>query len=163
MMRAWLVVLLLSAQVSGATAIRGVGCAPTAEAAVARMLARVEGGNVAEGFRVASIRVDRVRGQRWAMVESCAQPATPMRAIVLPNEDVPGDDVVNARVRIGERVVVVQRGADSQMELSGIAESSAAMGEAVRVRLPRLSEDMSVAAPEIRCRVVGQGTVEALR
>lgn len=159
-----LVAALGVASTCAATPIRSVGCAPTAEAAVTRMLARVDGGESPEGYRVASIRVDRIRGQRWALVASCAAPSAPMRAIALPKDAVVVlDGTIGRVVKIGDRVTVVKQTADSSMELTGVAEAGGEKGESIRVRLPKLSDDTNDAAPEIQCRILGQGVVEALR
>lgn len=147
----------------GAAPVPAKDCAPTAETAVARMLAHQDSGDVPGGFRVASIRVDHVRGQSWAYVASCASPTAPLRAIALPKGTTVLNSEIQIHIHIGEQVRVIKQTADSQMELTGIAEDSAEKGESIRVRLPRLSDDATVPAPEILCRVLGQGVVEALR
>jgi hypothetical protein len=139
-----------------------VGCAPTAEAAVARLLKReavqqVGGG---DGFRVVSVREDSLRKGAWAMVASCAEPAKPMIAVRIGE----GASVAAPKgVKIGERVTVIAEGSESRFELVGMARDSGAASEVVRIEMPRLSMDDGEAAPVIRCRVVRAGVVEVVR
>jgi len=159
----WLVGFLLGAAgVCGATAIRAVGCAPTVEAAIARLLAQ-EQATGETGYRVASVRIDHLRGHSWAMVVSCSAPASPMIAIELPGGVAMSDAIVLSHVRMGESVKIVRSGDGSRMELSGVAVESGAIGDSIHVRLPRFGDDAGDAAPVIMCRVVGPGVVEAVR
>jgi hypothetical protein len=140
----------------------GVGCAPTAEAAVARILNRDTGPEIASGFKVISMRKDPLRNRNWVMVASCNDAARPMVAIELadgryePVREMP-------KVRIGDRVSVMSAGDASRMELVGVAQDSGVAQDLIRVRLPKFSSDETLAAPVIRCRVVGADLVEVVR
>jgi hypothetical protein len=148
---------------AGAVLPVGVGCAPTAEAAVARMLSGMGGDRAYNGYQVVSLRTDALRRRRWAMVASCVDAARPMVAIELKGEAPVAAPALPAalEVRSGDSVVVKREGDDSRMEIAGVAEEGAAMDGMVRVRMPRFSDDGP--APEIHCRVVGLDVVEVLR
>jgi hypothetical protein len=142
--------------------VRGVGCAPTAEAAVAHLLSDTDAGRAANGFRVDAVRLDRVHARAWAMVASCESPAAPRVAVALPGEAIAsvaqrGEALVHA----GERVVVVSA-AGSHMQLEGWAEESGAQKQQVRVRLDSSVMGDGVGA-RMKCVVVRAGVVEAVR
>lgn len=141
----------------------GVGCAPTAEAAVARILGReameIES---ATGFKVISLRKDPLRKRNWAIVASCNDAARPMVAIELADDRV-GTMREMPKVRIGDRVSVMSARDASRMELVGVAEDSGAGQDVIRVRLPKFSSDETLAAPVIHCRIVGADLVEVVR
>ena len=141
----------------------GVGCAPSAEAAVARILGRESGDSKADGFKVVAVRTDALHKQAWAMVASCSDRARPMVAVTLQDGALAQMVGTLQGVRIGDRVAVVRVGGDSRMNLSGWAEDSGGAQDLIRVRLPRFSSDDADAAPVIRCRVVGKGVVEVVR
>ena len=141
----------------------GFGCAPSAEAAVARILRGESGDSKADGFKVVAVRTDALRKQSWAMVASCSDRARPMVAVPLWDGVLVQTMGVLQGVRIGDHVAVVRDGGDSRMNLSGWAEDSGGAQDLIRVRLPRFSSDDADAAPVIRCRVVGKGVVEVVR
>lgn len=140
-------------------------CAPTAEAAVARLLAHDAGGVDDRGFRVEWVRLDRVRKNAWAMVKSCSEPGNPAVAIELPRTFAVTSVVREEQpvVHAGERVVVLSRTQDSTMQLMGTAEENGAVEQEIRVRL-----DASVLGSagqmgaQLRCDVVKDGVVEVV-
>jgi hypothetical protein len=143
-----------------AIAVHATGCAPTVEAALTRLLAQ-QASSGTEGYRVASVRRDALRGRTWAMVASCTAPAAPLMAFELPDSIT---DAINpVRVHMGEAVKVIRRGDGSQLELAGVAQQSGEVGQSIRVQIPRFSEDSSEAAPVIECRVLAAGVVEVVR
>jgi flagella basal body P-ring formation protein FlgA len=154
--------LMLSWHRAAALAPTGVDCAPSAEAAVARVLGEAARDGSAEGFKVVAVRVDATRQQSWAMVASCTDVSRPMVAIALGKRVVASSRLLRQGVRIGDRVTVVREGDDSRMELAGWAQDSGGEQDLVRVKMPSLSEDAGP-APVIRCRVVGKDIVEVLR
>jgi hypothetical protein len=157
-------IMLLAMQRADAALIAAhVGCAATAEAAVARILGSDPGVSRADGFKVVAVRTDALRKQSWAMVASCSDATRPLVAIALDfGASIQTLDVPQG-VRIGDRVAVVLEGEDSRLNLSGWAEDSGAAQELIRVKLPRFSTDDGSAAPVIRCRVVGKDLVEVAR
>ncbi len=157
--------LILSVRgAKGALVPAGVGCAPSAEAAVERVLrgATEQGGK--EGFKVVAVRTDALRKRSWAMVASCTDAARPMVAIALGPGAAAFAGLAPSQqgVRLGDRVAVVREGDDSRMELAGWAEDSGGNQELIRVKMPRLSGGAE-AAPVIRCRVIGKDIVEVAR
>jgi hypothetical protein len=141
--------------------VPGTGCAPTAEAAVARMIAGVVGDGSAKGFRVDAIKHDPLRGRSWAVVASCNEPAKPRIALVLAS-DVPGNVFSFSGTPLiypGDRVTILSRRGDSQMELLGWAEEAGAEKQHIRVRVG-LGLDADHAAHSLRCVVVKAGLVE---
>jgi hypothetical protein len=155
--------LLVVQEASAALVPVGVGCAPSAEAAVARILGSGSGESKADGFRVVAVRMDALRKQSWAMVASCSDRARPMVAIALRDGALMQSMGVLQGVRIGDRVAVVREGGDSRLQLSGWAEDSGGTQDLIRVKLPKFSSDDAEAAPVIRCRVVGKDLVEVVR
>lgn len=160
-----LIGLILSLRnAEGALIPTGVGCAPSAEAAVTRILdGGAEKGGV-DGFKVVAVRTDALRKQSWAMVASCRDAARPMVAIALGEKFVDSRRLVAMQqgVRIGDRVIIVREGEDSRMQLSGWAEDSGGDHDLIRVSMPRLSDD-AIANTVIHCRVVGKDLVEVIR
>jgi len=151
---------------SAALVPAGVGCASSAEAAVARMLGSLQVAEKQDGFRVVAVRTDALRKRSWAIVASCADAARPMVAIELEGDVAASEQVqlpVVLQVRIGDRVRVVHDGSDSRMELAGLAEDNGGGNDLVRVRMPKFSTEAAEAPPVIRCRVVGSDIVEVIR
>lgn len=144
--------------------VRGVGCAATAEAAVAHLIEDTDAGREANGFRVEAVRVDRVHARAWAMVASCESPSKPLVAVALPGSVTASvAQRADAVVHVGERVTVVSGGAGSHMELKGWAEESGAEKQEIRVRLDSSVMGDSAAAARMRCVVVRPGVVEVVR
>ena len=153
----FLAVILFAGQHAFAAIVPpGIGCAPTAESAVLRLLSNNLASGSATGFKVVTVRKDPLRRRSWAMVASCSDASRPMVAIELADTMMPL--VPQQQVRIGDRVAVKQDGEESHMELTGVAEDSGTLQDLIRVRLSGLSSES--AAPVIRCRVVGREVVE---
>jgi hypothetical protein len=155
-------VLFVWCDAAVALAPAGVGCAPTAEAAVARILNRDAGPESVNGFKVISLRRDPLRNRNWVMVASCNNAARPMVAIELVDDRAEHIREM-PKVRIGDRVSVVSVSDASRMELVGVAEDSGTAQDLIRVRLPKFSSDETLAAPVIHCRVIGADLVEVVR
>jgi len=138
----------------------GVGCAATAEAAVARLIGQESDlAASGEGFRVVGMRTDFVHAKKYALVASCSNAARPLTAV-----EVRGTVAVvrTQAVRIGDRIKVIAGGSDSHMELTGRAQDSGSTNDVIRVQMPKFSEDAET-APVIRCRIVGNDIVEVIR
>lgn len=156
--------LCLSVPSAHALPIPGSGCAPTAEAAVARMLNGATSTGDPEGFRVDAVHHDYLRGRSWAVVVSCTRPALPHVAVLLPASTMassvkaPSPMLVHA----GDQVAVISRSGDSQMQLLGWAEESGRAGQQIRVRLG-ISLDAEHPALSLRGSVVKEGVVEVVR
>lgn len=142
-----------------------MGCAPTAEAAVAQLLTHDASAADAKGFRVEAVRLDRVHKHAWAMVKSCSNPAMPAVAIELPRTAAVASEIRKEQplVHAGERVVVLSQSGDSRMRLTGVAEENGVLEQRIRVRLDAsiLGSAGQVGA-QLRCDVVKDGVVEVV-
>ena len=137
----------------GLEAPRGCFRSVAEAAAVTHTLEPENVGPTNTGFRLEDLRRDRMLNKRWAMVRSCDHPERPLVAVELGTaEESAGTtrQTVAAAyaapvVRAGARVRV--RGADGSLwfETTGVAQSNAAVGQAVGVRLDNaMSGDGSV-------------------
>ncbi len=152
-----------------------LACAPTAEAAVRRAIAQatpalaqadtVSPALLSEprnsGFRVVSLWSDKLRAQTWATVESCVQAGLPRRTLPVPFNLPTRPLLAPPVIRRGDTVLVSTGGSGpstaTRVKLQGIAETSAAAGESLRVRLPSLFESP---APSLLCRATAAGLAE---
>jgi hypothetical protein len=140
-----------------------VGCAPTAEAAVAHLLTNSAGTDGSNGFRIDTIRVDAVQNKRWAVVVSCADPSRPHRAILLPQLANVSARLAEQSIAVhtGDAVTVISRGQDSAMTLHGTAVEAGFVGRAIRVRLQLALGDSP--DTDVSAVVVQPGVVEVKR
>ena len=157
-------VLLSIASQAHALALHGIGCAPTAEAAVEHLLSNTDAGGKKTGFRVQDVHIDRVHGQAWAMIAACDAPSRPLTALALPRSVMDGSkSTLQASMHAGDPVVVLSGGAESRIQLNGWLEDAASLGSVVHVRLqPSLFEDAGHVA-ETRGTLIRRGVVEVER
>jgi len=156
-------VLFAACGVAVALVPSGFHCAPTAEAAVARLLAASTADVTASsvgGYRVVSLRTDAIHAKRYALVASCSDATRPLQSV-----EVPGQPTLSSRlpsVRVGDRVTVLAASGDSHMELMGRALDGGALSETIRVQMPKFGENFEAAAV-IHGRVLGNNVVEVVR
>lgn len=164
-MRYWgVVAVVLACSNARALPLHVAGCAPTAEAAVAHLLAKTSPAEDEGGFRVASVRVDRVRSRSWAMIASCTDATRPLLAVELPMFVAePAWAAEKSVIHAGECVRVISRNGSSTMELTGTAEGSAALHGPVKVRLNMSLMGADRAGAELQGEAVEAGVVEVLQ
>lgn len=98
------------------------------------------GPQTSQGFSLETIRPDLFTHETWASVRSCAHPEQPARLIhvlnpqathPLPTVYTPAPTLIRA----GAQVTVVRVSAASRLQIQGIAQSNAALGAPLQVRL----------------------------
>ena len=126
---------------ASAMPIHGIGCAATAESAVAHMLANTVSTNTTAGFRVDAIRIDRIQNRQWAMVASCSEPAKPRIAFLLPANETIASEMQQqaAAIHTGDAVTILSSNPDSTMQLLGSAIETGAVGDRIHVRLQNVA------------------------
>jgi len=126
-----------------------------------------------DGHRVVATRWDAVMGKSWELVEDCAHPERPARLIAAVSaieagpagiaRGVPVAVVQPLLVRAGDVVRLWQQTDTVRIEMTGVVERSAAMGERVVVRVTRQTEDAGLTVQRIDGTVRGAGDVEMER
>ncbi len=126
-----------------------------------------------DGRRVVATRWDAVLGKGWELVEDCAHPERPARLVAAvsvveagPAGIVRGLPVTVIRpllVRAGDVVRLWQQTNTVRIEMSGVAEQSAANGEHVAIRVTRPADDAGLTVQRIDGTVRGAGEVEMQR
>ena len=124
------------------------------------------------GSRVIASRWDVVLQRGWEFRRDCAHPEWPARLI----ESASGSPapaggkplaaataLLQLLVRAGDAVTLWQRDATVQIEMSGVAEQSARIGEPVVVRITRQNDDGGLIVDRIAGVVRGAGDVEMER
>lgn len=137
----WTIVLV--AAVSASAWASEPGCYRTEDAAAEQV-----GVRGVEGFRLEGVHRDVFSGASWATVKSCQHPERPGVLVLLnagargAGSHEPASEAAAARpmvVLAGSRVRLVISDAVSRMEVSAVAQTSAALGDRVRVRLVAVS------------------------
>jgi hypothetical protein len=126
------------------------------------------------GYRVISVQLDLVLGERWATIVNCGHPEWPAFALPADGMDMliqPQEagrslaESVRAApvIRAGELVRLWRQESLLRIEVDGISEESGSLGKTIRVRLlPRNIDDQST--PQQFTGVVrGPSNVEILR
>jgi hypothetical protein len=127
------------------------------------------------GYRVTGIQADPVLGQKWVMISSCNHPEWP--AVALQTGEAPSLKgrtlggkhplIENTRqtpvIRAGDIVKLWKQEDLLRIEVAGISEESAGLGQTVRVRLLRGNTDDQSIPGEFTGVVRGPSNVEILR
>ncbi|MFC6644303.1 hypothetical protein ACFQBQ_01590 [Granulicella cerasi] len=138
-------------------------CAPTAEAAVAKMLEAAVDAGIVTGFRVEHVHVDAVRGEGYALVGRCGGSSEPLTAVKLPTMRV--KLMTNEKTTLihpGDALLVLKVTNDTHLQLEGRAEGAGAVGQEIMVRLTDALVRDGVLGAKLRCRVKSAGVVEVL-
>jgi hypothetical protein len=125
------------------------------------------------GYRVTGIQSDPVLGQRWVMISSCSHPAWPAVALQATGTTSLKVPIEGKRFLIeGVRQTPVIRAGDIvrlwrqedllRIEVGGVSEDSAGLGQTVRVRLLRGNTDDQSIPEELSGIVRGPSNVEIL-
>ncbi len=103
-----------------------------------------------QGYRLETLRRDAFSGVEWATVRSCGHPEWPGTLVMLSAWSSGGglagrrSEIAGARALLmlaGTRVRLVETSGNVRMEMSGVAQGSAALGERVKVRMMPVSGD----------------------
>lgn len=122
------------------------GLLAASSAYAAESLATVRQRAESRGYRVREVRWDPVLQQRWAVLESVANPQLPLLAELTDSgEDLhasaaavsiaPTFKVTEPAVRSGERVILWSAEQNVRMQMGAIAEGNAAVGQQIQVRV----------------------------
>lgn len=123
------------------------GLLTVSSAYAAESLATVQQRAESRGYRVREVRWDPVLQQRWAVLESVANPQLPLLAELTDSgEDLPASaaaagniaptfKVTEPAVRSGERVILWSAEQNVRMQMGAIAEGNAAVGQQIQVRV----------------------------
>ena len=125
------------------------------------------------GYRVTGIQSDPVLGQRWVMISSCSHPEWPAVALqatettsleVLLEGKHPLIDGVRQTpvIHAGDIVKLWRQEKLLRIEVGGVSEDSAGLGQTVRVRLLRGNADDQSIPEQFSGVVRGPSNVEIL-
>jgi hypothetical protein len=122
------------------------------------------------GYKVISVQLDSVLGERWAMIANCGHPEWP--ALALPTNGAPQPqeagrsltEMVRAApvVRAGELVRLWRQESLLRIEVDGISEEGGTLGTTIRVRLLRKNIDDQSTPQQFTGVVRGPSNVEIL-
>ncbi|MBS1799411.1 MAG: flagella basal body P-ring formation protein FlgA [Acidobacteria bacterium] len=131
--------LLLAAGLLAASAVAALplhsSCRATPEEALKPSSTHTD--EPAQGFRVANIRWDPYLQQQWAIVVSCTHPELPPLALKVPNRYASVIKLSPPAVRNGDVVRAWSQDPFVRIEVTGVAEGSAAIGDRIRIRTIR--------------------------
>jgi hypothetical protein len=150
-------------------------CYDTPRSAVDSLQANssLSAGSESNGYRVAGIQSDPVLGQRWVTISSCNHPEWP--AIAFPTTEsisrkLPAQEKHSSLeavrqipvVHAGDVVRLWRQENILRIEIAGVSEESAGLGETVRVRLLRRNTDDQSVPEQFSGIVRGRSNVEML-
>lgn len=133
----------------------------------------VSGASESGGYRVTGIQSDPVLGQRWVMISSCSHPEWPAVALPLTGTTslkIPlggrGPLIEGLRqtpvIHAGDIVRLWRQEDLLRIEVAGVSEESAGLGQTVRVRLLRGNNDDQSIPEQFSGIVRGPSNVEIL-
>ncbi len=132
----------------------------------------VSAASESSGYRVAGIQSDPVLGQRWVTISSCSHPEWPAVALQAGTTSVAAaiegkhSSVEGVRqtpvIRAGDIVRLWRQEDLLRIEVAGVSEASAGLGQTVRVRLLRRSSDDQSIPEQFSGIVRGPSNVEIL-
>lgn len=146
--------------------LAGAWCTPA--------MAQADAGCGRGGYRVIAARWDAVLRRSWELHEDCAHPERPAR-VVAGNWAGPSAQGTGARpaevapiaqpllVHAGDAVRLWMQDRTVRIEMSGVAEESACVGEHVVVRTTRQNDDTGFTVERVAGIVRGPGDVEMER
>lgn len=114
------------------------GCRATPEEALKQSSTDHDGS--IQGFRIANLRWDPFLQQQWAIVVSCAHPELPPLTLKVPVQSSRYADVTRLSlpaVRNGDFVRAWSQGSFARIEMNGVADGNAALGDRIRIRVMR--------------------------
>jgi Chaperone for flagella basal body P-ring formation len=125
------------------------------------------------GYRVTGMQSDPVLGQRWVMISNCSHPEWPavaLQAIGTTSLKMPIEGnrslIENVRqtpvIRAGDIVRLWRQEELLRIEVAGVSEESANLGQTVRVRLLRGNTDDQSIPEQFSGVVRGPSNVEIL-
>jgi len=132
-----LIVGLHASSAIAATPLRS-GCWATRALALEPALARPT--ESLRGFRVTALRWDPLLQQQWAIVSSCERPELPSLTLPVPEKISRHKGVTKTSLSIvhsGDVVRVWSQETFVRIEMTGVAEENAALGDRVRIHLLR--------------------------
>ena len=122
-----------------------------------------------DGYRLAKIKSDLVLKQTWAMVIPCGHPGWPAVAVPLQTTTLPvrlreqesaKESPGSLVVRAGDTVELWRQERSLRIEVAGISEGNARLGDLVKVRLLRVNADEQPLATPLYGIVRGPASVE---
>ena len=145
-------------------------CWKTAESAAVHKGPSASDGS---GFRMLAVRRDALTGSQWALVETCGHPEWPLRALKV--EGMPlleiadtGNAKTEAAATVPQQPIVIHAGDVVQLtaeddhvrvQVTGMAEQSARVGEPISVRVERSSVDEGMRVEHMHGVASGPGAV----
>ena len=138
-----------------------------------RVNSSVSAASESSGYRVTGIQSDPVLGQRWVMISNCSHPEWPAIALqatgtVLGTTPLEGKRSLIEGVRpipvihAGDIVRLWRQEDLLRIEVAGVSEESAGLGQTVRVRLLRGNNDDQSIPEQFSGIVRGPSNVEIL-
>jgi len=126
------------------------------------------------GYHVLSRHYDAELRRTWELRQDCAHPDWPAHAVAITNSALHAGNSTSSSlvavstvpavqpilVRAGEPVHLWLQDAASRIEITGIAEQSAHLGERINVRITRQTEDTGLAIQHIAGVVRASANVE---
>ena len=123
------------------------------------------------GYRVVARRYDTLLQKTWELREDCLHPGWPAYSVAVTNvallagnsTPLPLATVVTIQpllVHAGEPVRLWSQDAASRIEITGIAEQSARLGEHINVRISHQTDDNGLTIQHIAGIVRAEGNVE---
>lgn len=132
--------LILAAGLLAASAVAASplhsGCRATPEEALKQS---TQTGETTQGFRVTNLHWDPLLLQQWAIVVSCANPERPSLTFKVPvHSGRYADTTIKLpAIHNGDIVRAWSQDSFARIELSGVAEGNAALGDRIRIRVIR--------------------------
>ena len=163
----WLAAMILATHAVRSAAISSA-CASTPSEAVNAGSRQMDG---QAGYRIAAVRADPLLHQRWATVVRCDHPELPSFIVFLPAQEQESALPVAAQtqlrvlppaIKAGDSVRLWSRSSTLQIEVSGVAEESGAIGSRIRVRVAHAGLDGQMTGRTIAGVVRGPAMVEIL-
>jgi flagellar basal body P-ring formation chaperone FlgA len=126
------------------------------------------------GYRVLAHRYDTFLQKTWEFRQDCAHPAWPAHSVAIADSALLAGNATSLPlalasavppaqpllVRAGESVRLWSQDAASRIEITGIAEQSAHLGERINIRITHQTDDSGLVVQHIAGIVRAAGNVE---